>query len=64
MHYLTDANSNYDSRTNLTSSYALYESIKPKESHYEMETSVVRTSGRVYCRFYVLLYTTGWSVSE
>ena len=45
---LTDADSIQGSKTNLTSSYALYESVKlPNENHYEMDTSMVRTSGAV-----------------
>ena len=58
---LTDADSIQGSKTNLTSSYALYESVKlPNENHYEMDTSMVRTSGAVFCIF---KYTIGWSMA-
>ena len=46
---LTDADTLQGSRTNLTSSYALYESIKsPEENHYEMEISMVSTCGHIF----------------
>jgi len=46
---LTDADSLQGSRTNLTSSYALYESINlPEENHYEMETSMVSTCAPIF----------------